>query len=111
MAAVSGGLRLGVCAAKNSVQPGSPLFLPQSVFGPPAVSGNLHVLVDVNRWGINGAEIALDPEPLVCKVDYGSVDADSARAVDRRLKSQQAGAETQFPAIVAAASVKKLRLW
>src|SRR5207249_8908357 len=90
---------------------GFPLLLPPSDLWTPAVSGNLHVLVDVNRWGINGADIALDPEPLVCEVDYGSVDADSARAVDRRLKSQQAGAETQFPAIVAAASVKKLRLW
>src|SRR5216684_5306428 len=92
--ALSGDLRLFVSAAKNSVQPGFPLFLPPGDLWAGAIGCNLHVFVGKNRRGKDGANVAFDPEPIVCEVNHGSVDTDGGGIEGRGLEAQHAGGET-----------------
>src|SRR5260370_12783014 len=110
VAALSRDLGLYASAAKNSVQPGFPLFLPPGDLRAPTVGCDLHVFVSKNRGSKDGGNASFDSEPVVRKANHGGVDADGAGIEGRRLKAQPARADTQLPAVVGAAAIEELRL-
>jgi hypothetical protein len=103
-------LRLFVSAAKNSVQPGFPLFLLPGDLRAGAVRCNLHVFAEENRGGKNGGNVSFDRKPVVREVSHGCVDADGAGIEDRGLEAQPTRGKTQLPAVALAVAVEKLRL-
>src|SRR6267142_3838529 len=110
VAALSRDLGLYASAAKNSVQPGFPLFLSPGDLRAPTIGSDLHVFVGKNRGGKDGGNVSFDPEPVVREVNHGGVDPDGAGIEGRRLKAQPARGDTQLPAVVVAAAVEELRL-
>src|SRR5712664_3037877 len=109
-AALSVDLRLFVGAAKNSMQPGFPLFLPPGDLRASAIRCDLYVLVPKNRWGKGGGNVALDSQPVIREVNQGSVDTHGAGIEDRGPEAQPGETEAQLPAVIIAASIEKLRL-
>src|SRR5258708_35295143 len=86
------GLRLFVCAAENSMQPGFPPFLAPGDLRPGPVQCELYVFVLENRGGISRSNVSLDPEPAVWEVKDGRFNADGVGIKERGPETDPSGA-------------------
>src|SRR5260370_532021 len=110
VAALSRDLGLYASAAKNSVQPGFPLFLPPGDLRAPTVGCDLHVFVGKNRGSKDGGNASFDSDPVVREVNHGGVGANATGIEARRLKAQPARPGPPPPGVVIAAAIEELRL-
>src|SRR5260370_41312506 len=91
------------------MQPGFPTFLPPCDLRPGTVQGKLYMFVCINRGGIGRRNVSLDPKPVVCEVNDGSINADRAGVEERGPETEPRCTENELPAGVVGSTVKKHR--